>query len=313
MREPLVLDNTKRSTFNLCKAKYNLQHNHGFQSDYGSTALRYGSTWHGIQEGFNRWIKEHGWYKTQEEFVAALSAGLELGIKVWEKESKDKQFYTDFKNYNTAADAFNQFLTFFAEDKEHIEIINTEKKFSCPIEPENEAEARLLAKLPPVVFTGKIDLCIKMDNMNWLLDFKTTGWYLDKVIQQANRSSQLIGYSYASREVLDFEASGCLCSFHSLNSTKSKITGEYGKVRFDFRRVPQIYTDSDISAWKLGFLDTCAGIQRAKEEDLWPQSFDNCYQYGACPYLKLCQQHVPVEDLNLEGFHVAFWDVLKED
>ena len=154
MREPLVLDNTKRSTFNLCKAKYNLQHNHGFQSDYGSTALRYGSTWHGIQEGFNRWIKEHGWYKTQEEFVAALSAGLELGIKVWEKESKDKQFYTDFKNYNTAADAFNQFLTFFAEDKEHIEIINTEKKFSCPIEPENEAEARLLAKLPPVVFTG---------------------------------------------------------------------------------------------------------------------------------------------------------------
>ena len=313
MKEPLVLDNTKRSTYRLCKAKYYLQHLHGLQSNYGSTALRYGSTWHGVQEGFNKWVKENGWYKTQEEYIAALSAGLEHGNKVWEEESESKLFHTDFKNFNTAADAFNQYLTYFAEDKNHLEIIDTEKKFSCPIEPESEAEARMLAKLPPVIFTGKIDLCVKMDGMNWIQDFKTTGWYLDKVIQQANRSPQLIGYSYASKEVLDFEVAGCLCSFHFLASTKSKVTGEYGKVRFDFRRVPQIYTENDISAWKLAFLDTCIDIQRSMEENLWPQSFDNCYQYGACPYLKLCQQHVEFEELNLEGFHEAFWDVLEEE
>ena len=313
MTEPLVLDNTKRSTYRQCKMKYFLQHLKGLQSDYGSTALRYGSTWHGIQEGFYQWIKINGWPKSQEEFILALSAGLELGKVVWDRESEKKQYYDDFKNFNTAVEAFNTYLTFFADDKNYIEVLSTERKFECPIEPENEAEDKMLSKLPPIIFTGKIDLCVKMDHMNWIWDFKTTGWILDQVISKSNRSPQLIGYTYASKHVLDFESSGCLCSFAYIGSSKSKKTGDWGNVRFDFRRVPQLYTEEDIAAWKLSFIDTCVDIKRSMEENLWTESFDNCYQYGACPYLRLCQQHIPFEELNLEGFHEAFWDVLSEE
>jgi hypothetical protein len=312
MSEPIILDNTKRSTYRQCKMKYFLQHIMGLQSNFGSTALRYGVTWHGIQEGYHQWIKEHGWHKDQQEFIQAISAGLELGKVKWDSESSKKQYFDDYKNFNTAVDAFNAYLSFFAEDRNYIKILSTERKFECPIEPENMAEEKLLKLLPPVVFTGKIDLCVEMDHMNWIWDFKTTGWILDQVIAKANRSPQLLGYSYAGKRVLEFEPSGCLCSFAYIGATKSKKTGEYGSTRFDFRRVPQLYTDNDISAWKMSFIDTCRDIEMSKQNGIWTQSFDNCYQYGACPYLRLCQQHCPFEDLNLEGFHEEFWDVLEE-
>jgi len=311
--EKLILDNTKRSTYRQCKMKYYLQHILGLQSDYGSTALRYGTTWHGIQEGYHRWIKENGWPTDQDGFVKALTAGLELGKEKWDSETEKRIFMDDFKNFNTAVEAFQEYLTFFADDKNYIEVLATEKKFECLMEPENDLEHSLLSQLPPVVFTGKIDLAVKMDGVNWLWDFKTTGWILNQVIAKANRSPQLLGYSYAGKHVLDFEPSGCLCSFAYLGASKSKKTDTYGKTRFDFRRVPQLYTDADIASWKLSFIDTCLDIQESTKRNLWPESFDNCFQYGACSYLRLCQQHVPFADLNLEGFHEEFWDVLVED
>jgi len=311
-KDQLVLDNSGRSTYRQCKMKYFLQIIHGWQSNYGSTALRYGSCYHGVQEGYQSWIKKNGWPKDQTEQMAAITQGLTLGNKIYQKETEGKEYYDDYKNFNTAADAFNAYLEYFKDDEQHLEILSTEQKFSCPIEPESEIEEKLLAKLPELIFTGKIDLCVKMDGMEWILDFKTTGWWLDKVIMQANRSPQLIGYSYAADKVLGFTPQGTLCSFAFAGSTKSKVTGNWGKVRYDFRRVPQIFTAGDIAAWKLSFIDTARGIQFSKDNNLWPESFDNCYLYGACPYLRLCQQHKPYSELNFEGFHVKHWSVLTD-
>lgn len=310
--EPLILDNTKRSTYRQCKRKYYYQHVKGQQSNYGSTAIRYGVAWHGMQEAFHKFVMENGWPSDSQSMAFALTAALELGKKKYEDESKLKIFNDDYKNFNSAVDAFNEYLNYFAEDRNYIKVIHTEKKFECPIEPENEAEELMLRHLPPIVFTGRIDLCVEMDYMKWLFDFKTTGWILDQVISKANRSPQLIGYSYAGERVLDFKPAGCLCSFSYIGATKSRTTGEYGKTRYDFRRVPQIYTQGDIDAWKISFIDTCREIVFSQANDLWPESFDNCYQYGACPYLKLCNQHVEYDQLNLEGFHEEFWSVLDE-
>jgi hypothetical protein len=313
MSKPIILDNTKRKMFRECKRKYFLSALHGLQSNYGSTAIRYGVTWHGIQEGYHKWVMEHGWPKDPNETMAALSAGLELGKQKFEKESATKQYHEDYKNFNTAVEGFSQYLRAFQQDPDYLKVLSTEQKFSCPIEPENEAEDKVLSKLPPVVFTGRIDLCIEQDYSKWIFDFKTTGWILDKVIMQANRSPQLIGYSYASSKVLDFVSAGCLCSFAYIGSNKSKVTGEWGNIRYDFRRVPQLYTQGDIDAWKLSFIDTCREIYHCMQTDFWPESFDSCHMYGSCPYLRLCQQHTAFENLNLEGFHVDFWDVMAED
>ncbi len=308
----IVLDNSARSTFCTCKKKYFYQNIQGLQSNYGSTALRYGSCWHAIQEGYHRWVMENGWPKSPSETMEAITAGLKLGKETYDADSAKKEYYDDYKNFNTAVEAFNAYLDYFESDKDFVEIISTEQKFECPMEPENTLEEKILSKLPPLIFTGRLDLGIKMDGTNWINDFKTTGWYLDKVIQQANRSAQFIGYSYAGKRVLDFEAQGCIGNFAYVGSTKSRKTGQWGKTRYQFRRVPQVYSEGDIQAWKLSFISTAREIHFAEQEGLYPESFDNCFQYGACSYLKLCQQHVPFEELNTEGFHVEFWNVLDD-
>lgn len=309
----MILDNTKRSLFRSCKAKYNFSCNHGLQSNYGSTAIRFGVCWHAMQEGYHAWVKKNGWPEPGLPSLQALEAALTLGKEKYEKESEGKIFNDDYKNFNTAANLFNEYLEKFKDDRMFLKIIHTEKKFSCDILPETQQEERILKTLPPIQFTGRIDLCVSLSDMNWIFDFKTTGWILDQVISRANRSPQLIGYSYAGARILDFEPSGCLCSFAFVGASKNK-SGEYGSIRSDFRRVPQIYTTGDITAWKASFIDTCRDIYRCQEEGEWPQSFDNCYQYGACPYLRLCQQHeTKIENLNVEGYRIEFWDVLEED
>ena len=309
--EPIILDNTKRSQFRACKKKYELSSLHGWQSGYGSTAIRYGVGIHGIMEGFYSWIKEHGWFTDSTSKMQAIAAGLELGKHKFDKESEKKQFLDDYRNFNTAVEAFGKYLDYFADDAKYLKVLATETKFECPIEPESNEEEKLMAGLPPIVFTGRIDLSVEMDYNNWIWDFKTTGWILDQVISRANRSPQLLGYSYAGSKVLNFTPSGCLCSFIYTAASKKK-DGTYGDTRFDFRRVPQIYAPGDIAAWKLSFIDTCREIYQCTQTGIWPESFDNCYQYGPCSYLRLCQQHVPVEDLNLDGYHQEFWDVLED-
>lgn len=313
MNNLLVLDNTKRATFMQCKKKYYLQHVKGQQPVYGSTAIRYGVVWHAVQEGYCRWVLENGWPVETEDVMAAITAGLELGKKKWDKETGAKIYHDDYRNFNAVVEAFSAYLDAFNSDRVYLKIISTEKKFECPIEAENELEKRLLAKLPSIVFTGRIDLCVEMDQVKWMWDFKTTGWILDQAISKINRSPQLIGYAYAGGRVLDFIPMGCLCSFAHVSAYKSKTTGDWGKVKYEFRRIPQVFSDQDIQAWKLSFIDTCREIVYASEHDLWPESFDNCYQYGPCAYLRLCRQHKSYEELNLDGFYEEFWNVLDED
>jgi len=311
--DSLVLDNSKRKTYRSCQKKFNFQFNLGLQPTNGSTALRFGSTWHAIQEAYHSYVLKNSWPESPEAKMSALLAGLEYGKAEYEKSGASRHFFDDYKNFNTAAEAFQSYLEYYATDKDFIEIISTEQAFQCPIEPENALEEKLLSSLPPLIFTGRIDLCLKMDGVNWINDFKTTGWILDKVIAQANRSPQFIGYSYAGKRVLDFETVGCLGNFMQVGATKSKVTGEYGKTRFQFKRVPQIYSAGDIAAWKLSFIETALCIHKSYQTNLWTESFDSCYEFGQCPYLKLCQQHTTDDQLNTEGFIVEFWDVLAED
>jgi hypothetical protein len=214
--------------FKQCKQKYLLSAIHGWQPDFGSTAIRYGVAWHAIQEGYHSWIAKNGWPKTPSEQMEAITAGLDLGKRKWDKETEEKKFFEDYRNFNTLVDNFNAYLEFFSTDKDYIKIITTETKFECPILPENSAEEKILDKLPPTILYWSYRLMRRMDYQKWIFDFKTTGWILDKVIAEANRSPQLIGYSYAGKRVLNFEPNGCLASFSFAGSSKSRKTGEYG-------------------------------------------------------------------------------------
>jgi hypothetical protein len=305
----LVLDNTRRATFRSCKRKYYWNDICGYKPDAGSSALRYGSTWHAFMEGYYSFIAKEGWEKKD----LAINAAVEMGKEKWDKKSAKQTFYPDYRTFEACAQSFIQYISFYHEDEKFMGIIDTEKKFECPITLETEEEIRLYSHLPPITFTGRLDLQAELNGMKWLVDFKTTGQGLATQGLRLNRSAQLLGYSYAGEKVLGFRPEGCLVSLHQLTARKSTKTGEYGSLTIDFLRVPQIFTPADIKEWKKSYLDTAKDFYNSIETNSWPMNFDSCYQFGACAFTRLCEQNKPEGEIATEGYHIDFWNVLDEE
>ena len=309
----IKLDNTKRSMFKSCKRKYQISEILGYKSDFGSTAIRLGVAYHGMQEGFAHFVKAVKETGDELNLEQALAAGIKHGKKKWDKECELKTFAPDYRTFEACCQLFANYHIYYANDLAFIEIVETEQKFECMIEPENEVERAIMPSGYELVFTGRIDLQVKMDGMKWIFDHKSTSQALSIQGSRLNRSAQLKGYSYAGERILDFKPEGCLVALAHISSYKSKKTGEYGDVKTDFLRVPQIFSKEDLAQWKLSFIDTYREIVFSLEHDWWPMNDDSCYQYGQCQFARICEQNRPLDETNFTGYHIEHWDVLDED
>ena len=169
-------------------------------------------------------------------------------------------------------------------------------------------------------FTGKLDTEIELSGQQWINEHKTTGQPIDTQCNRLNRSAQVMGYFYAKKRKHPERKSPCgvLMTVHHLSARKSTAKGNegnYGTPKIDFRRVPQIFSENDINQWRLSFLATAYEIQLEEKRNLWPMCHDNCFDYGNCPYLSICEQSTGVEDLWIDEqrYYVAeHWEVAKD-
>jgi hypothetical protein len=304
----LKMDNSKRAQFRKCKRKHFISEELGYKSNFGSTALRAGSTYHAMQEGYCKQI-----IQDPNSYELAIAAGIEAGKVKWDKESEGKTFFPDYRTFQNVCNLFISYIQYYTTDQQMLEIIKTEQKFECPLIPETEEEKKVFPSGIEAIFTGRIDLVVSMGGSHWIFDHKTTGGELQMTGSRLNRSAQLIGYTLAGRTLYSEPIEGSIVGLAHFSSYKSKKTGEYGELKTDFLRVPQIFSSEDIKQWKLQFFDTLTELVRAKESGQWPVDFDSCYQYGACTFIGICQQGRPVEECNFSDYHIEQWDVLDED
>lgn len=308
----LTLDNTKRGTFASCPRKFYWHHQRGLVPRNGSTAIRYGATFHGALEGYYKVIKEKGWDAKDE----AVTQGAIRAKQVWDAQNKDQEFYTDYRTFEACMESFLQFLVFFQMDQSLLRIIDTEQVFELEliIDPDKDwwYSKYNYSFLPPIIFTGRIDKVVNLSGMNWAVEYKTTGQPMDTQVSRLNRLAQLKGYTWAANHMYPFEMAGALVTVHRLYAGKLK-DGGYGKLSIDFRRVPQIFTPMDLVNWKHSFYYTAAEIYKAIEIDEWPQQDDQCYQYGLCTYARLCDQNkTDLTEVNTDGYIFKPWDVRTE-
>ncbi len=304
----LKLDWTKGSTYNGCERKYFYPYVLGLKPVKGATALRYGSVWHDTLEEFYSHILENGW--THDG--GAVTAALEEANRSWEYEtSLHEEWYDDYRTLNNLALSFMHYMDHFAGDEQILDVVAPAKAFQIPMEPVGQ-ECKDFPDLKPFIFTGELDMIIKLSSRPWLWENKTTGAYLDQQIARLHRSGQFMGYTYAMTEA-DVKPDGMLCVYHHLSCYKSKKTQLYGKPRIDFRRVPQLYNDGDLFNWRQMFLGTAERVQHSKKLGHWPMQQANCYTYGRCTYATLCEQNAPLTEENTRGYYVTEpWDVLKK-
>lgn len=295
----IIIDNSKRSDFVKCHRLYYWKNVCGLKTKKGSTALRYGSTWHAIMQGYYAYIKINGW----EEPEKAIEMALISGKDEWDKSSEGQEFIEDYRTFENCCQQFLLYLQYYPLDKENTKVIDTEKVFQLVIP----------ALHKPILFTGKIDLQLEIDSMPWIEDHKSTGMNLDIIASRLHRSAQLIGYSYSADKVLNFKPIGCIVNFAYISARKSKKTGEYGEVSFDFRRCPQIYTDKDIEQWVKSIKNTAYELMTCQDVEVWPMGHDECYnQYGQCPFSVLCEQNKRLEEVNTDNFIHKPWDVRND-
>lgn len=306
----LELDNSKRSQFVTCPRKYYYSYEKNLRPSQGSTALRYGIVYHAAMDAFYNHVKERGWTHDGK----AVEVALEAAKTSWEEESSKQTFYNDYRTMENFVQSLMAYISHFHFDEGMLEVVKTERPFKLRmnLSPGEEWDFPLLTK-EGLAFTGKIDAEILLNGRLWQLEHKTTGQALSVQKKRLHRSPQLIGYAYAGQRLNPEDPpEGGLVTLHHLSAYKSKVTGEYGKAKIQFERIPQMFTEGDFISWRLSFLSTAEMILRNKEINLWPVQLDHCYQFGRCSYAPLCEQNTPLGEEILEGFHETEpWNVAE--
>lgn len=294
----LDIDNTKRSAFVACPRKYYWAYVRHLQPFHGSTALRYGSAWHAAMEAVYTEVKEHGW-KDLASYIPKVSAAV---LKSWEKSNKDQSFFDDYRSIENLSFAFLLWIDAFSNDPGLLEVVNLERKFELPVPGLEDS----------VVFTGKIDMEIKYGGAPFMNEHKTTGSPLGQAVERLHRSPQMLGYTWAMKQ-LGVDIDGAMVCLHHLSARKNK-DGIWGKPKIEFQRSPQLYTDADLRDWLDSFKYTAERILEAREKMHFPMFHDNCYQFGRCKYTALCEQDfVDFREVNTADFIEREWDVREED
>lgn len=303
------LDNTKRAAFVACPRKYYWAYVRNLRRQHGSTAIRYGVAWHAMMEKMYSLMIEAGkWVDPLSELPAIVNAGKEA----WARESEGFIFNDDYRSLANLQRAFVVYMDTFSNDPGMIKVIATESVFELLMEPETDKEQKDFAKLEPFLFTGKLDMRIELNDAPWITEHKTTGAFLSQAASRLQRSAQQMGYYWASKR-LGIDVQGLLISIHHISARKSTKTNDWGDPKIEFQRVPQLYSDFDLSDWRNSFLDTGLRIQQEYSRGLWPMCHDSCYQYGSCSYTDLCEQDGrSLEDRNTYGYIEKVWDVRNE-
>jgi hypothetical protein len=247
-------------------------------------------------EAYYGTIKAQGWKAKSE----ALTAGVIAGKAAFTAETGDRMFYNDYRTLDNCLSAFLSHINYYHDDELFLEVVDVEEPFKIEL-------------APGLYFTGKIDMKVKLNSALWYFEHKTTGQSIDKQMKSLQRDPQIIGYTYAGFELSEDHVEGIMIPMLSVSSTKSRVTGEYGKVRIDHRRSPQIFTDGDFASWKESFIWTAEQIENSIYHNFWPMQYDSCYHFGSCAYCSLCEQNAPLAEINTDNFiAVRPWNVLTE-
>lgn len=303
MEKILEIDNSIRGTFSSCPRKYYYDYVANLESKIGKPALRYGTAFHAAMEAYYEYIRINNWTRDGIAIEAALTAAK----RSFEEETlKYESFWEDFRTLNNLLLSLKKYFDFFKGDEGFLEVIEPEKAFKIEITAADVENPLIF------FFKGKIDLKIKLNGRIWGNEFKTSAHPIAVQTTNIQWSNQILGYTYALMEIAYGEQpEGYLTTLHQISASKLK-SGEYGKLRTEFGRSPQVFSFQDIIEWRKSLIFTVKALKMAQEENYYPLQRDNCHQFGQCTYWRLCEQNVSQGEENTEYFQEKekAWNVL---
>lgn len=165
-----------------------------------------------------------------------------------------------------------------------------------------------------VTWSGKIDLLTLYEGAITPVDHKTTTVMGEKFVDDKIRSSQMLGYTYASR-YLSERLFGNLPIFGTrINALAMRSTG------YEFKQFDMPYPDYKVAEWQQETLGAIKQLVVQLDSFLAGgqaiPTREHCVtKYGKCPYFDVCDSHPNMRDRLIfddNYFFVSDWSPLNE-
>lgn len=165
-----------------------------------------------------------------------------------------------------------------------------------------------------VMWQGKMDLIDEADGKIWPVDHKTTSVMGEKFIDDKERSSQMLGYTYACKWLSDSVFGGKPVGGVRINALAQRTGG------FEFKLFTIPYSDWQVAEFQGEILLKLARLVRELDEfistgELAPTRSHCVTKYGKCAYFDVCNRLPVMRDRTIfddSYFEVSNWSPLGE-
>ena len=165
-----------------------------------------------------------------------------------------------------------------------------------------------------VVWTGKIDLLEDYGGEVFVVDHKTTSVMGEKFVDDKERSSQMLGYTYAAKWFAASVLGGRKVGGVRINALATRSTG------FEFKIFPIPYADWQIAEWKSETLLALQQLVARLDQfiytgELAPTRSHCVTKYGKCSYFDVCSLMPQMRDRVLSDdsyYYTSNWSPLDE-
>lgn len=289
--EILKVDHSRQSTFAECPRKYYLKYCLHLASPTGSSPLRFGSTYHGMQEGLNIVLQENNENVTKDTISKGKAMGLAIGEKVWELESELQEFPEDHRTLEECKNLFELYLKDY-EDAilNDWKVLHTEQYMSHLITVDNGFTNVGKSYL----YEGVVDRVVEVDGMLSIEDYKSTGSYLGQISKVYKHSPQLKGYAWMHE--LD-TGNKVYYTTHDIAHCSKRTN-----VKLECARYQHVLNPNDLEEFKEGLDFMVDRMYTCIKNDYFEKNLNNCSSFfGACEFVDLCQQSCG-QDIPVKNF-----------
>lgn len=198
--------------------------------------------------------------------------------------------------------AFKAFTNKYKATRDHYPRVLTEQTLSMPVLP---AEGNL----PPVVYTGRLDMLIQSNEGDWWIeDYKTTAQIDKSMLQHAWHDWQFMGYAVLASKFLGKRVQGSFVNFIQKPTIRRKKTET--KVQYInrliewyadnsekcFVRENVMYSKEQMHKFIQQLKHACHKYRQAWVEPdnkfLWHQNTSACKnKFGGCNMLPICSNN----------------------
>lgn len=150
---------------------------------------------------------------------------------------------------------------------------------------------------PIHILVGTADLLVTWKGGLWIVEHKTTKQAASNWIESFQRATQPSAYVYGMSKSLGHRVKGVL-----LNALKKTKVPDY--IRDIFLR-----SAKQLNWFVKDTIEICNDIIRWKAQGWWQQYTEECYHWGRCPYIPLCNRYeeyhtIPLEEILPLGYEI---------